>query len=47
MNSHESRKTHYKEWAKNNFKKTKNDFQQKILWKVKGMVKEHEKEQRK
>ena len=40
-------KTHYKERAKDNFKKSKNDFQPKIVWKVKGMIKEHEKEQRK
>ena len=40
-------KTHYNERAKDNFKKTKNDFQQKLVRKVKGMVKEHEKEQRK
>ena len=39
-------KTHYDERAKDNFKKSKSEFQQKIVWKVKGMIKEHEKEQR-
>ena len=39
-------KTHYHEWAKENFKKSKKWIFTNLIWKVKGMIKDHKKEQR-
>ena len=38
-------KTHYGQQAMNNYKNLKNHLQQNIVRKVKGMIKEHKKEQ--
>ena len=39
-------KTHYNKGAKYKYKNMKNDFQQKIVWILKGIIKEQAKEQR-